>query len=101
MEKLTPYNRGPPPKSKLSDPSQQFFFFFNLTTPSILERRMHAMLKYYLNILLQQFVERKKTKWMLKLQTAFPYGIHDKNGEEHQRDRDIPIGISFLSHQIN
>ena len=32
---------------------------------------------------------------MLILRSAFPYGVNNKIGEEHQRDSDTPIRISF------
>ena len=38
---------------------------------------------------------------MLKLRTAFPYGLNDKIGEEHQRDSDILNGISLPSLKRN
>ena len=40
---------------------------------------------------------RQKKQWILKLRTVLLYGPNDKIGEEHQRDSDIPIGISFPS----
>ena len=39
--------------------------------------------------------QKKEIKWMLILRSAFPYGVNNKIGEEHQRDSDIPIRISF------
>ena len=44
---------------------------------------------------MQQFVKKKEIEWILKLRTAFPYGLKNEIGEEHQRNSDIPIGISF------
>ena len=43
---------------------------------------------------------KKETEWLLKLLTAFPYGLNDKIEEEYQRDSDTPLRISFPSLQI-
>ena len=44
---------------------------------------------------------KKETEWILKLRTAFPYGLNDKIGEDVQRNDDKPVGISFPSLKRN
>ena len=39
--------------------------------------------------------QKKETKWMLKLWTAYPYDLSDNIGEEHHIDSNIKIGIGF------
>lgn len=46
-------------------------------------------------------LRKKETKWVLKICTAFIHGPNDKIREEHQWDRDIPIGTGFSSLKRN
>ena len=38
---------------------------------------------------------KKETEWILKLRTAYPYGLNGKIGENYHRFDDEPIGIHF------
>ena len=41
--------------------------------------------------------QKKETKWMLLLQTVYPYGLNDRVGDEYMAEKDSRvIGIKFL-----
>ena len=41
--------------------------------------------------------QKKETKWMLTLQTVYPYGLNDRVGDEYMAEKDSRVvGNKFL-----
>ena len=41
--------------------------------------------------------QKKKTKWMLTLQTVYPYGLNDRAGDEYMAEKESRVvGSKFL-----
>ena len=47
--------------------------------------------------------QKKETKWMLKLQTVYPYGLNDRVGDKYmtQRESRVVDNMFLPFHRLN